>query len=131
MVNRWALWEAREDDNCYYCRMPMTKPVSGTEGNVSPLGTEATLDHYRPLSRGGTNDPSNLVLACRHCNDLKGSLTAEEFESSIGYMVEMGFPLESTIRTPSGPIYRAIEVMPIMRPFLSRLRGWAGQTKPA
>jgi 5-methylcytosine-specific restriction endonuclease McrA len=31
---------------------------------------EVTLhvDHLHPVSEGGTNDPSNLVTACSHCN---------------------------------------------------------------
>ncbi len=37
------------------------------------------IEHIVPLSRGGTNDPQNLTLACRRCNLKKGSRTAEEF----------------------------------------------------
>lgn len=29
------------------------------------------VDHVIPLSRGGRNDPSNLVLSCPHCNNVK------------------------------------------------------------
>ncbi len=32
-----------------------------------------TVDHIIPLSRGGTDDPENLCLACFHCNRKKGS----------------------------------------------------------
>jgi 5-methylcytosine-specific restriction endonuclease McrA len=28
----------------------------------------ASVEHIIPLSRGGTNDPENVVLACRRCN---------------------------------------------------------------
>jgi len=38
-----------------------------------------TVDHCDPISRGGTNDPSNLVMACRSCNSAKGALTPLEF----------------------------------------------------
>ena len=30
------------------------------------------LDHMVPLKQGGTNDPTNLVLSCKHCNASKG-----------------------------------------------------------
>jgi 5-methylcytosine-specific restriction endonuclease McrA len=33
----------------------------------------ATMDHVTPLSHGGTNDPSNLVAACKPCNSSRGS----------------------------------------------------------
>ena len=37
------------------------------------------LDHIVPRSRGGSNRPSNLALACEPCNIRKGSQTAIEF----------------------------------------------------
>ncbi len=35
--------------------------------------SEATKDHCYPKSRGGSNDDFNIVLACRKCNNKKGS----------------------------------------------------------
>ena len=47
---------------------------------ATPLGLEhATLDHVFPLSKGGNHAPGNLVAACEHCNQLKGSLLPTEF----------------------------------------------------
>jgi 5-methylcytosine-specific restriction endonuclease McrA len=37
------------------------------------------VEHITPKSRGGTNRISNLTLACRTCNEKKGSQTATEF----------------------------------------------------
>jgi 5-methylcytosine-specific restriction endonuclease McrA len=37
------------------------------------------VEHIVPVSRGGTNDPSNLTVACRRCNRKKGTKTAHEF----------------------------------------------------
>lgn len=37
------------------------------------------LDHVIPRTRGGSNRPSNLVPACRPCNQRKGNQTAAEF----------------------------------------------------
>lgn len=36
-------------------------------------------EHVMPLSRGGRNDMSNLVAACRACNTDKGDLTLDEW----------------------------------------------------
>ncbi len=33
----------------------------------------ATIDHVRPLSRGGLDAPSNWQLACHECNQRKGN----------------------------------------------------------
>lgn len=37
-----------------------------------------TLDHVRPVARGGTHDPSNLVAACYPCNLSKGARLPSE-----------------------------------------------------
>ena len=36
-----------------------------------PEGFE--LDHIIPISKGGQNEKSNLILSCRHCNISKGA----------------------------------------------------------
>ena len=46
-----------------------------------------TRDHDVPLSRGGSNDISNIVPACGRCNSSKRNLTAEEFRK---WRVERG-----------------------------------------
>lgn len=48
----------RDNHTCRYCR-----------ATDQPL----TIDHVTPVSLGGTDDPSNLVTACRDCNAGKSS----------------------------------------------------------
>ena len=43
------------------------------------------IDHMMPLSRGGTNSPSNLCLACPDCNGRKYDKAAEEFREFLRY----------------------------------------------
>jgi len=38
-----------------------------------------TEDHVQPLSRGGRDHPSNIVIACEYCNTWKHYLTLEEW----------------------------------------------------
>lgn len=40
----------------------------------------ASVDHIIPYSRGGTNDPDNLVTACPTCNYGRGAWLLEEVE---------------------------------------------------
>jgi hypothetical protein len=56
----------RDGGRCFYCGS----------------GEKLCADHKVPLSRGGTNDPSNLCACCRNCNLKKGSRTAEEWLSN-------------------------------------------------
>ena len=55
----------RQRGACYYC---------GVE-----VGKEYHVDHVVPLSRGGTNDISNLVIACPTCNHKKHARLPHEF----------------------------------------------------
>lgn len=43
----------------------------------------ATMDHLIPLSRGGTNQNSNLVPACHACNHKRGNQLPAETKSKI------------------------------------------------
>lgn len=52
--------------HCHYC---------GT--HLTPM--TATVDHVIPRSKGGTSELSNLVLACRKCNQAKGNKMPEQF----------------------------------------------------
>lgn len=62
-VDRKAIFE-RDGYRCHYC---------GTD--VGPF----EVDHVIPLSRGGTSDPGNLVVACRKCNQSKRDKTPAEW----------------------------------------------------
>lgn len=42
---------------CYYCGIPASQGL-----------VELHIDHVVPVSLGGSNDPWNLVAACRPCN---------------------------------------------------------------
>lgn len=45
---------------CTYCRSP------------AEVGVPMVIDHIIPLAAGGTNDLTNLCLACYRCNEFKG-----------------------------------------------------------
>ena len=41
--------------------------------------SEITVDHVIPFSKGGKTDFQNLVIACKHCNQVKSNKTLYEF----------------------------------------------------
>jgi len=55
----------RQQDCCFYCG----KNLDG----------KGEADHKTPLSRGGTNYPHNIALACITCNRDKSNKTESEF----------------------------------------------------
>lgn len=54
----------RDNHQCRYC---------GATAPDAPL----TVDHVVPVTLGGTDDPSNLVAACKDCNAGKTSTTPD------------------------------------------------------
>jgi len=58
---------AKEDPKvrCYLC------------GDLIPIG-HRHVDHIYPVSKGGAHRPSNLAVACDHCNESKGAKLPEE-----------------------------------------------------
>ncbi|MEM7128756.1 MAG: HNH endonuclease [Chloroflexota bacterium] len=75
----------RDANTCQYC--------GGTPGRGN-----LTVDHVKPRSRGGKHSWTNLVTACRSCNQKKGALTPEE-------------ALMRLIRKPIEPSYVALVLL--------------------
>lgn len=55
---------------CYYCGEDLDK-------------VNYEVDHYVPLAKNGSNDPSNLVIACMPCNRAKKDKMPDEFIASL------------------------------------------------
>jgi hypothetical protein len=80
-VVRMKVWESK---------IPFRKNVNSRKGIYERDGytcqycakkfkiDELTLDHIFPKSKGGDNDPTNLVTACKSCNGRKADRTPEE-----------------------------------------------------
>ena len=71
---------ARDDYQCQYC---------GRKANELKPRESLTRDHLIPMSRGGTNEWSNVVTACSSCNTRK----ANRMPSEIG-MQPLHAPVE-------------------------------------
>ncbi len=68
-ANDWKQRLAYHGYRCIYC---------GVEKSETPQGW-LTCEHLIPLSRGGTNWPSNLAPSCLSCNCKKSTKTHFEF----------------------------------------------------
>lgn len=47
---------------CFVCKKPVDK-------------SQATLEHILPLSKGGTDEMSNLAISHKLCNNRRGNVT--------------------------------------------------------
>lgn len=76
---REPMW-LRTGGRCEYCGIQMPTwydaGAPGADVRVAP-----SIDHRMPKSRGGTDDPENLAIACRSCNSSKGAKTEAEFRA--------------------------------------------------
>lgn len=43
------------------------------------------IDHVMPLAKQGTNNPTNLLLACEYCNKSKGIKTIDQWQQDKGF----------------------------------------------
>ena len=50
-----------------------------------------TIDHILPQSAGGSDDPDNLALACRNCNERRGN-RSEGRDPQTGQVVPLFNP---------------------------------------
>jgi hypothetical protein len=53
----------REGGLCHYCKNVVASPSLDNQNY--------DIDHMIPIAKGGTNDPTNLVLSCKKCNNQK------------------------------------------------------------
>lgn len=62
----------RDNGVCQYCGQTPDRP---------------DIDHVIPRSRGGSDNPSNLVTACPSCNRSKGARTPDEWFVAMGLVM--------------------------------------------
>ena len=61
----------KHNGQCHYCRRHVVKDNDGSN--------MATRDHVLPQSQGGSYRVENLVLACKRCNNVRGSMAYSAF----------------------------------------------------
>ncbi|MEZ5946532.1 MAG: HNH endonuclease signature motif containing protein [Hyphomonas sp.] len=66
-----ALWEAQEG-RCALCGLSMPATRYDVAHSTLWKSQRPTYDHIIAVSRGGSDDPTNIQLAHARCNKIKG-----------------------------------------------------------
>lgn len=74
----WRSLIASDGLRCHWCGEKVKRGVQRADG--------ATLDHLKPRSHGGSNELSNLVIACKSCNERRGTTPPEAFRRYMDYL---------------------------------------------
>ncbi len=69
----------RQQGCCYYCGTKLFPYGIWPKSTKFEGARRYQVEHAQPVSRGGTDAPDNLRLACEECNRHKGMLTEAEF----------------------------------------------------
>lgn len=63
----------RDGGVCYICgNVCDWSDITEKNGTLIAGKNYPSIDHVKPVSKGGTHTWNNIKLACRHCNSLKG-----------------------------------------------------------
>lgn len=67
-----------------------------------------SVDHRKPVSRGGGWELANMQIVCRHCNECKHVLDHAEFGQLMAVVLRLSPQAQSSVltRLRRGPIYR-------------------------
>lgn len=92
------------------------------------LGARLTIDHFQPVSQGGTNDIENLVYACHACNEFKSDFWPRDTQSPPLHPLrdDLTLHLVESVKnvlvplTPRGQVY--IQMVRLNRPELVERR---------
>lgn len=68
---RFAIY-MRDDFRCAYCGADLRKAAPG----------QMALDHLIPRCKGGSNEASNLVTACKPCNSARGARSWRKYATA-------------------------------------------------
>lgn len=89
-VKRRGGWVVHETAIYQECQLPVAIACTYC-GKITLDKSDRNVDHATPVSRGGTHEVSNLVVACKFCNLSKHVKTAAEYLIANHKIEEVSF----------------------------------------
>lgn len=87
-------WIRPEKRHAIYLRDGLACAYCGATNEEAVL----SLDHLRPVSKGGDNKASNLVTCCVKCNRSRGVRSVTEFAKSVAGYLNHGVTAEGIMQ---------------------------------
>jgi len=91
-----ARWIRNDTRLAIYLRDGMSCCYCGR--SVEEQGVELSLDHLKPRSKGGENDPTNLITCCRVCNSARGNRPVKTFAAKVAGYLGHGVTAENILK---------------------------------
>lgn len=110
----------RDNYTCQYCSVQLGKkhPATGLIMKKSDL----TLDHIKPKSKGGSSHPTNLVTACKPCNQRKADRTPDQAHMPLKTVIH---DVTSMVGSDKLMLCKYIEDRPEWLPYVEHQEGYA------
>lgn len=111
-VKRLAIY-LRDGAACVWC------------GATVEGGVQLTLDHVVCHSKKANNHESNLVTCCKHCNDSRGTRSANKFSVAVATYINHGISAEAVLNNVRKAQRRSLKQHLIEAKALIAIRGSA------
>jgi hypothetical protein len=73
-------------------------------------GAQLTLDHVRAHRDGGGNENTNLVTACKRCNDSRGARSVRKFATVTAAYLNHGIKPEAIVGHVRAQLKKSVDV---------------------
>ena len=84
----WLPWQRRQE-----ARLRAEWDLPASRSHACQLAFDyrmATIEHVRPRSKGGTDDASNLAMACAYCNSTRHERAPDAHALAMGALKRAG-----------------------------------------
>jgi 5-methylcytosine-specific restriction endonuclease McrA len=90
-------------------------------------GASLCLDHLKSRCDGGSNHETNLVTACKRCNDSKGARSVAEFANAVADYVDHDVTAAQVLKHIKNCVTRPVELTVKRAKLLIAKRGSAAK----